>query len=326
MKNKSKNIYLSLILIFLLISISINPTSNITAFYNGIKIWATIVVPALFPFFLFTKLLCELNISQTICKYLNPITKNLYNCEGVAGYIFFSSIISGYPVGAKLVNEFYSKNLISNDQAYRIVTFTSTSGPLFIIGTIGIGMFSNKNLGIVILLSHLISALINGLIYRKYKLKNNSKIKIQNINQTSPNILNECMINSIKSILLIGGYISIFFLITNIISTYNLFYPITSLLSKIVKINNLDEILSAIFNGLIEVTQGCLNISNLNLSPQLSCIICTGLVSFGGFSIHMQAYSFLKSSNIKYSFFLLQKTTHTIISIIIACVASHLIL
>lgn len=326
MKNKSKNLYLSLILIFLLISISINPTSNINAFYNGIKVWATIVVPALFPFFLFTKLLCELNISQTICKYLNPITKKLYNCDGVAGYIFFSSIISGYPVGAKLVNEFHSKKLISNDQAYRIVTFTSTSGPLFIIGTIGIGMFCNKLFGIIILLSHLISALINGLIYRKYKLNKTTNIHIMNLNQTSSNILNECMINSIKSILLIGGYISIFFLITNIISTYNIFYPFICFLTKIININNLDKIVNAILNGLIEVTQGCLNLSQLNLPIQLSCIICTGLVSFGGFSIHMQAYSFLKSSNIKYSFFLLQKTTHTIISIIIACVASHLIL
>ena len=326
MKTETKKLYFSLIIILVLILISINPTSNINAFFQGVKVWATIVLPALFPFFLFTKLLCDLNIVQLLCKYLNPITKKLFNCDGVAGYIFFSSIISGYPVGAKLVSEFYSKNLITNGQAYRITTFTSTSGPLFIIGTVGIGMFYNQKVGLIILFCHLLSAIINGLIYRKYKYKSEPNIRVQNLANSSPDILNECMLNSIKSILLIGAYIAIFFLITNIIATYKLFLPITYLLSKLIRINNVELILNGILNGIIEVTHGCLDISLLNLNIKTACVICTGLVSFGGLSIHMQAYTFLKSANIKYSFFLLQKTTHTIISILIASVASFLLL
>jgi nucleoside recognition membrane protein YjiH len=80
------------------------------------------------------------------------------------------SVLSGYPVGAKLTADFYEKGLITKGQACRITTFTSTSGPLFIVGTVGIGMFHSAKLGIIILLSHFIGAILNGLIYRKYML------------------------------------------------------------------------------------------------------------------------------------------------------------
>lgn len=328
MKLKTKNSYISIIIILILILISIKPETNIKAFYNGIKVWATIVLPALFPFFLFTKLLTELNVIQDFCKCFSKITKKFYNCDGVAGYIFFSSIISGYPVGAKLVSEFHTKKLITTDQAYRITTFTSTSGPLFIIGTIGIGMFNNKTIGLIILVSHILASLINGLLYRKHKLNNSiNNLKIQTLQNKTPttNILNECMINSIKSILIIGGYISIFFLLTNIISTYNLFNPITFFCGKIFNSPNSSEIINGVLNGLIEVTQGCLKLSSLKLNQTLSIVLCTGLVSFGGFSIHMQAQTFLKSAGIKYSFFLIQKLTHSFISIVISFILSFLL-
>ena len=187
-------------------------------------------------------------------------------------------------------------------------------------------MFLNQKVGIIILFCHLISALLNGLIYRNFKFIKHENIHIQNTTNKSSDILNECMTNSIKSILLIGAYIAIFFLITNIITSYNLFLPLTYSITKLFKTETLEPLLNGFLNGMIEVTQGCLNISGLNLNLKTACIICTALVSFGGFSIHMQAYTFLKSANIKYSFFLLQKITHTIISVIIACVASFIFL
>ncbi len=62
---------------------------------------------------------------------------------GIGAYAFIMGIISGYPVGAKIVTEFRKNGDCSRAEAERLLAFTNNSGPLFIIGTVGISMFGN---------------------------------------------------------------------------------------------------------------------------------------------------------------------------------------
>ena len=230
------------------------------------------------------------------------------------------SVLSGYPVGAKLTADFYEKGLLTEGQAIRITTFTSTSGPLFIIGTVGIGMFNNKNIGLIILISHFVGALFNGLIYRKYKYE---KVFISSAIDFSvkqnKNMLEEIMISSIKSILIVGGYVAIFFVIITILNNYNLLFPIKYLFNFLFNIINVPtSITTPLVNGIIEVTKGCLDLSKTNISNTIKTAIATFLISFGGFSIHLQALTFLKRFNIKINFYLFQKFTHALISSLLA--------
>ena len=50
-------------------------------------------------------------------------------------------ITSGYPVGAKVAKDLYNNKLCTKIEAERLLSFTNSSGPLFIIGTVGISMF-----------------------------------------------------------------------------------------------------------------------------------------------------------------------------------------
>lgn len=317
---KKQNIFLSSIVLILMSLFILNPKTNLEACLNGLMVWATSIAPALFPFLIFTKLLSELNFVENVSIYLSPITKKLYRVPGISAYIYTMSVLSGYPVGAKLTADFYDKGLITQGQACRIVTFTSTSGPLFIIGTVGIGMFNSSKIGIIILISHFAGAIINGLLYRNYMYENVNIQEIPYTKQQTKNMLEDMMLNSIKSILIIGGYVAIFFVIITILNSYNILYPVTYLLSKLFNLMGLPpHLCTSLINGIIEVTKGCLDLSQLtNLSNTLKCTIATFLISFGGFSIHMQALTFIKQFNIKISFYLTQKFTHAIISTIIA--------
>jgi len=73
-------------------------------------------------------------------------------------------------------------------------------------------------------------------------------------------------------------------------------------------------------SGLIEMTRGCYDMSIICQNVNLSIILCVFIISFGGISTHLQSLAFLKSCNIKYSFFFLQKLTQAIISAIFACI------
>lgn len=315
MKLKKSAILLSLFLIILIILLIIAPQVSINACLNGITVWATNILPALFPFLFFTKLLSQLNFINYLSTYISPITQKIYNTSGISGYVYLISIVSGYPVGAKIVCDLVENNIIDSGQAHRITTFTSTSGPLFILGTVAIGMFNNKIIGYTVLFSHFLGALINGLLYRKYKYTV-PKPTITTLSEKQNNILEESMWSSIKSIMIVGGYISVFFMIITLINHFKILYPLTLIISKALQIDS--NIIVAIFNGIIELTRGCLDLSLCHLSNNLNAIILSGLISFGGISINLQAYTFLKKAGINIKFFLLQKCTHCIISMLLS--------
>lgn len=311
----NKKLILIMIVCILLGAIIINPATYITSCLNGIIVWATVVLPALLPFMFFTKTLTELGVVEILATKFKLFPK-IFKVPSVAVYVFVLSILSGYPVGAKIVADLYESGNITKEEAYKITTFTSNSGPMFILGSVGIGMFANKKFGIIILISHILGALINGLVYRNHKEKNlekNKKIIIKN------NLsLGELMWNTVNSVLIIGGFIALFFVIIEILNNLHIFSPISNLFSSIFNCNS--NIFNAIFNGIFEITRGCLDISKLGLNEFFSGLLCTFIISFGGLATAMQAFVFLKKFDMRFSFFIKQKITHAIFASIISII------
>lgn len=318
---KKGKLFLTLLILVIITALIVNPKHYMEITLNSLIVWSTLLVPSLFPFFFFTRLFSSLNLTNSIAKLFQPITKRLYRCSGTSGYIFTMSILSGYPVGSKITADLYKNGLIGENEIKTITAFTSNSGPMFILGTVGIGMLLSKTAGIIILISHIFGAIINGFIYRQKN--SHEKQKIKYLKTDNKDILTETMSNSIQSILMVGGYVVICFVISNIFIDLKIFNPIAMLIENIFKIDR--NIVINILSGIIEMTNGCLSISSLNLSIQIKTIICCFLISFGGISTLLQAMNFLKKCGVSYKWFSLQKITHSIISTI-CCVLLSLII
>lgn len=308
----NRKLILILVITIILGAIVINPEVYITSCLNGIMVWATVVLPALLPFMFFTKTLTELGVADILASKFKLFPK-IFKVPSLAIYVFILSILSGYPVGAKIVADLYESGAISKEEAYKITTFTSNSGPMFILGSVGIGMLASKKLGIIILISHILGALINGLIYRNHK-ENSTEINKKIIEKNNLSI-GDLMWNTVHSVLIIGGFIALFFVIIEIINYLNIFSPISNLFSKIFNCDA--NIFTAIFNGIFEITRGCLDISKLGLSELVSGTLCTFIISFGGLATAMQALVFLKKFDMRFSFFIKQKITHAIFASVI---------
>lgn len=289
-------------IIFLMLSLLLSPEQFINSATNGIELWAVNLLPALFPFLVFSKIVLEMDVLEEITSFMTPIMKKLFRTSGNSGYLFLTSIISGYPIGSKIASDAYTSGKISYNELHRIITFTSVSGPLFILGTVGISMLCNYTIGCIILASHILSAIFNGILYRNYEIKEPSEISIQSHSESSKkNILTDAVLNSIKSILLIGGLVCIFYVgMEAVMNVINL-PPVTQ--------------------GAIEITKGCFEISQSNISIMAKTIFCTGIITFGGFCTHTQSMYFLSQCGVSYGFFLTQKMTQTIF----ACVISYLL-
>lgn len=308
-KNKAKRIDVILIILILL-SISLFlyiPEIAMESFFAGIRLWATKVLPSLLPFLILVKILSTTSFSVTMGKFLSPFTHKFYGVGGVAGYIYIMSILSGYPVGAKLTADIYKDGGITKGQAHTISSFTSTSGPLFVLGTVGMGLFNSKRLGTTILISHYVGALLNGLLYRNKE----SNLARSNIPSNHNSTIGESMTSSIGSVLMVGGFVALFYMALSLLLYIGAFNLPIMLLEHVGVSSN---IATGILSGIIEVTTGASLLSKCSLAFHWQAIILSFLISFGGISIHMQAYCFLSSFDMPYSKFFLQKLTHAILS------------
>ena len=316
---------LGLAIILIITMLVLNPKKYINSCYNGLLVWVKNVLPSLFPFLICTKILTEINFFDGFTKKLEKPTAKLFKAPKIASYVFLISIISGYPVGAKVISDLYKENVISEKTANKLTTFCSTSGPLFILGTVGTSLFCSPLIGYIMLFSHITSSVINGIIYRNKYVDSYSNDFQKNINKNYNKIISNCMSNSITSILVVGGFITIFYIIIDILIDIKVISFLASGLDFILSPFNL-KIGESVFCGLIEVTRGCISLSNASISNLAKCVVGTGLISFGGFSIHFQALAFLSECNIDTKFYFKQKISHFFLSMIIAFLIGFFIL
>lgn len=292
----SFNTLICIIICYLMLALVISPAHYINSADEGILLWANNLLPALLPFFILTKLLMEIDILEPATRIFAPVMRKLFGTNSSSSYLFVIAILSGYPVGSKIATDAYNSSKITYTELHRLITFTSVSGPLFIIGTVGINMLTNSICGYIILASHIISAIINGICFRNYSPKKEYEIKTESSKSHPKSILTTAVKSSVDAILLIGGLVCLFYVAMDAVSSLITIPPI--------------------LQGIIEITKGCYEISILDISLELKTLLCTGIITFGGFCIHAQAMYFLKECNVSYKFFFLQKLTQTIFALI----------
>ena len=197
------------------------------------------------------------------------------------------------------------------------MSYCSVSGPMFIIGSIGIGVFKSVKIGYILLISHILGAIINGIVFRNSYKNEEDDINQLKKNHTKPqNILADSMLDSITSILLVGGYIVFAYLVIELLNNINLIPFLATIISKLIPFLN-QYTLQAFFNGLIEMTCGVISISTTNLNHNLQIILSSFIIAFGGLSIFLQSTTFTKELKIKKPYFLFQKFCQGIWTLII---------
>lgn len=296
---KSKSKFIICICLLSICLFIISPSQCMKSTLNGLNIWLINVVPALFPFFILTKIIISLN--QSSIPPLDKFTRKFFHTE--AGLVYALSILSGYPVGAKMISSYYSSNKIDKQTATNMLSFCSTSGPMFIIGSVGIGIFHSAKVGYILLISHIIGSFLNGIIFTKKhaKLSNNS-------NNTPPNItpvsLNDIMYDSIVSILMVGGYIVFASVVISMLHSTILPYICLGI-SKIISIS--PALISAFLCGILEMTNGILALSLTSVSLKIKVVLSSFLIAFSGVCIIFQSMGFLNKMEIKKSIVIKQK-------------------
>ena len=291
------------------------------AVLEGVKLWFACVLPALFPYLFITALITSLSVTNTFANKLSPFTKAVFKTGGMTGFAFFISVLSGYPVGAKTVADLKNKGLITKGEAQKASAFCSTSSPMFLIGSVGNLMFNSKTFGLLLFLTHFLSALLVGFVFSFYKREKTLDFISKPLNKNTDNILYESVYSAVISILIVGGLITIFYLLTEVLIATKILSPIIFLLEKITENKALSE--SLVF-GFFECTRALKSLSTVNFSS-LSLPIASAICGFGGLSVIAQSISYLKSAKIKTAPFILSKIISAVFNFIIGFIVSIIV-
>ena len=309
--NKIVSIYLFIMCLFLLF----NPLISAKACLDGISVWTFKVMPMLFPFFVLTRLLIQ-STNSGKPNFMDKFFSKIYHTPAGSFFIYILSLISGYPMGAKLICDKFNMGSIDSKSAEKMLSFCSVSGPMFIIGTVGIMILNSARAGIIILISNIFASLLNGLIYRG---KQNCDFKPNYSKQQHLNF-SDCVYDSLVSVLMVGAYIALSFLFIEILSTLKIFKYMSNAICWVLHISKHHNIVSSILKGMVEMTNGIIFLSATDASLGVKTILASGLIGFGGVSIFMQSLNFISNLNISPKSMIKQKTTQAILCVIFSII------
>lgn len=275
---------------------------------RGLSLFASSVLPSLFPFYFCSLLLTYMGAVSAISRAGAKGVKLLFNAPKESAYVLFLSMLCGYPVGASTIYELYSAGVISQNDAKRICSFCSTSGPVFMIGTIGGAIFDNTKVGLIILAAHYLGAIANGLLYRKRKSDDtatafSSKTDIDDILSCA---ISKATIN----MLYVGGYIVICGMIVDTLE-------LVGIRNVVAPFGDASQPVLAVIYSFVEMTRASIECSKC-ANIRLATILCAGAVSFGGLSVTLQSYTFLSKCNVRFFELILKKLTQCALSMVLA--------
>lgn len=330
MKAYIKSIIVTSTLLVITFSFITNPKEILDASIRGLHIWWTIVFPSLLPFFILSELLISAGIVSFLGILLEPLMRLLFRVPGVGGFVLAMGMSSGLPSGAKLSANLRKEKQLTKLEAERLVTFTNTSNPLFIIGAVSTGFFHNEKIGLLLATSHYLSNLLVGFCMRFHGTE---KLQIQKVSfsitsafkalhhkrisekRAFGQILGEAILSSVNTLLMIGGFIILFSVINKVLQITGIMNFFTILLSQLIPNNIPNSFIYPFLSGLFEITLGSQMISQTEHTTLFGQILITSsILAFGGFSVHAQVASFLATTDIRYTPYLFARVLQSIIA------------
>lgn len=302
---------------------------------DAIYLCLDVVIPSLFPFFVLSRVTVPYLRNFSCPRFLRRLVQGLI---GLPYYVLPTLVLgylSGYPTGAKLARDMMDDGLLDSNQASKVIAVANNCSPLFLIGTVGAGLFKSVRIGFILLAIHWVSGLLAAFILNR--LLKNGQIDLKNgrmvfesnqperensIAAIIPGAIEDAAILSIK----VTGYIVLFAVLSELLYKLGFFSLLGNLLSQILPESLIGNSLVAVLRGIMEIASGS---NAIALTVNTPVIVQLALVSFicgfAGFSVHTQVMGIMKGTGVKYRVFLLGKILHGTIACILTIMVLRLL-
>ena len=290
------------------------PGEAISGAKDGLTLCFNVIVPSLFPFFVLSSLVVDLGLAAYLGRALEGLMRPLFQVSGSCAAAVALGFIGGYPVGARTALQLYQQGLCSKTEAERLLAFCNNSGPAFILGVVGAGIFGDSRVGFLLYLTHALASLLVGLLFRFYggserrHLSKSCPKPIRTV--TVPAAFTGAVTRSLQSTLNICAFVVFFAVVLQLLSAYGVFAALANLLALA---GFEQEWARRLVAGLLELSSG---VSSLRGSTQLAGRVSMAafMLGWAGLSVHCQVLSFLVDSGLSAKTYLAGKLFHGLIA------------
>ncbi|UQZ36528.1 nucleoside recognition protein [Paenibacillus sp. PK3_47] len=298
--------------ILLAIAIVAAPESSFAASLQGLKLWWTLVFPALLPFLILSEMLTASGLVHGLGVLLAPLMSKVFRLPGIGGWTLALGMSAGFPSGANGVMQLHKQGSISDNEAGRLAALAHFASPVSLLIVVGTAFLHSPAAGYALLAIHWFSGLLAGctsaLIRRKpadshapdaaagarhtklplFKriLKTAAEAREQD-GRSFGRLLGESVSSAVQSLMLVGGYMIMFAVAINIV---------TSLIPQLP---------SALAAGLLEIHLGAKELASTRGADEGSMgvpgyALLSAALGWSGICGQLQALTSLRAAGVRF--------------------------
>ena len=289
------------------------PQEAMEAAREGLRLCYNVILPSLFPFFVLSALVVDLGLAGYIGRALEGLMRPLFRVPGACASAFVLGFVGGYPVGARTALSLYQKGMCTKTEAERLLSFCNNSGPAFILGVGGAGVFASSRVGVLLYLAHAAASVCVGLLFRFYRGEEGRRE-----GRTAPTFQAErfttaftgAIKNSFLSTLNICAFVVFFTVVIQLLIRSGLLPALAGLLGTLLAPFGLTpEWAQRLLTGALELSTGVTTLmGDGSLSGRL--VAAAFMLGWAGISVHCQVLSFLGGSGLSAGTYLAGKLLH----------------
>ena len=323
MKRKDIPVYLGLAA--LLAGLAAFPSESVSAAKDGLRMCTDLIVPSLFPFFVLSSMMIELGLAEVLGKLASPVMKRLFNVGGSCAVPFLLGFIGGYPVGARAAITLYDRGGCRRREAERLLCFCNNTGPAFILGVVGAGVFGDTRTGLILYGVHFLSSVTVGLVFRGKTRGDIGEVQTADKlteHDTLPAVFVSCVKSSFTAVLGICGFVIFFTVLIRLLYLAGIIPAAAEALSFILRPLGVTSAgAEGIISGLIELTSGVSSLRGAAGSMSKNAAMAAFMLGWAGLSVHFQVLGFISESGLRARNYIFGKLLHGVISALYAYAA-----
>lgn len=304
------------------------PQQSIDAARDGLTLCTNVIIPSLFPFFVLSTLVVQLGIAQHLGRLLEPIMRPLFGVGGACSTALVLGFIGGYPVGAKTVISLYENGTCTKAEAERLLSFCNNSGPAFIFGVVGAGVFASSRIGLLLYAVHMVSSLVIGFLFRKWgraaERRGGRGAVPQFKRQSFPGAFTDAVRSSFQSTLNICGFVIFFTVFIKLLFAAGIIPAAAGVIGRIFAPLGFDAAWAErLLTGIIELSSGVWSLQGTALTGGTA--MAAFMLGWAGLSVHSQVLSFVGVSGLSVRTYIYGKLLQSALSVALVFLLSKVL-
>lgn len=303
MKRNKQEILLLFFLFLITIFLLFDSREVIEAVLFAFQIWKEKLFPCLFPFLTISHLLIQYGFVDLLGAKLSPLFRRLFHIRGEGAFVLILSMLSGFPSSAKYISNLLEENAINEREATFLLQICHFANPLFLIGTVITLLLKDQSLLLPLLFAHYLPNFLLGFFLRPSMQPDDFKSEKISSKPTLSfgENLTDALNGSFRTLFLILGILITFLILQTILTTH-------------LPLSKMSELF---LSGILEMSQGVMQVGMSSLPQLVKGSLIVFFLSFGGLSIHMQVFSILSKTKLKYQPYFFARLIHGILSVLL---------